>query len=69
MKNVNYNVLKVLHTELDNLWRIEKHYLKDAKKSRCDCPKILKVIQKDAKRHIDMLRRELGAHHKSDKLA
>lgn len=69
MKNVNYNVLKVLHTELDNLWRIEKHYLKDAKKCRCGCSKLLKEIQKDAKRHIDMLRKELGAHHKADKLA
>lgn len=69
MKNVNYNVLKVLHSELDNLWRIEKHYLKDAKKAKCGCVKLLKEIRKDAKRHVDVLRKEVAAHARTDKLA
>jgi hypothetical protein len=69
MKNVNYNVLKLLHNQLDDLWRIEKHYLKDAKSTKCDCGRLLKTMQKDMKRNIEMLKRELAAHHKRDKLA
>lgn len=69
MKNVNYNVLKLLHNQLDDLWRIEKHYLKDAQGSRCQCAKLLKSMQAGLKKNIAALRKELGAHHKKDKLA
>jgi len=69
MKNVNYNVLKLLHNQLDDLWRIERHYLKDAKGARCNCPKLLKTMQKEMKRNIEMLKKELVAHHKKNKLA
>ncbi|MBI4138806.1 hypothetical protein HY479_01510 [Candidatus Uhrbacteria bacterium] len=69
MKNTNYNVLKLLHNQLDDLWRIEKHYLKDAKKSKCGCPGILKTMRADLKKNVEMLKKELGTHHKMDKLA
>jgi len=69
MKNVNYNLLKVLHGKLDNAWRIEKHYLRDAAKGCTRCRTILKRIWTDDKRTIEALRVELAAHVKSDKLS
>ncbi len=69
MKNTNYNVLKLLHGTLDNLWRIEKHYLKDAKGGTCNCGKLLKQMQKDLTKQADALRAELSAHMKADRLS
>lgn len=68
MKNTNYNVLKLLHNQLDDLWRIERHYIKDAKGSRCNCPKILAHMQKQLKGNIELLKKEMIAHHKQNKL-
>jgi len=68
MKNINYNVLKLLHNQLDDLWRIERHYLKDAKGTRCSCSKLLQSMQKDMKRNIEALKKELVKHHKMNKL-
>jgi hypothetical protein len=69
MKNANYNVLKLLHLTLDNLWRIEKHYLKDARGAKCDCGRMLKTMHGDLKRHAEALKKELARHHKKDGLA
>jgi len=69
MKNVNYNVIKLLHSALDSAWRIEKHYIKDAKGSKCGCGKLLKGMRADLERHVESLKKELGAHHKMNKLA
>ncbi len=66
MKNCNYNLLKVLHGKLDNVWRIEKHYLGDAGGLDCDCGNILKNIVDDDRKHIAQLEKEL-ARHISDK--
>ena len=68
MKNTNYNVLKLLHETLDNLWRIEKHYLNDAKSCSCECGKLMKTMQKDLAKHADMLKKELASHQESDQL-
>ncbi|MBU1032479.1 MAG: hypothetical protein ABII13_00690 [Patescibacteria group bacterium] len=69
MKNVNYNLLKLLHNQLDDLWRIEKHYAKDAKRTKCNCLKLLQKMRKEMQANIDALKKELIAHHKTDKLA
>lgn len=69
MKNTNYNVLKLLHSELDNLWRIEKHYAADAKNAPCKCKDVLKILQTDMKKHIEALKKELEQHYKTDNLA
>lgn len=69
MKNVNYNVIKLLHNQLDDLWRIEKHYQKDAKKTKCGCAKLLATMRNDLKKNVVLLKEELGSHHKTDKLA
>ncbi len=68
MKNVNYNLLKVLHGKLDNVWRIEKHYVRDATKGCKKCQTILKKIWSDDQKHIAALRTELATHVKKDKL-
>jgi len=63
MKNANYNLVKVLLSELDDAWRIEKHYLGDAKEFGCDdCHKILSEIHADTEKHINMLRDEIAKH-------
>lgn len=68
MKNANYNLIKVLLSELDDAWRIEKHYLEDAKKFGCnDCEKILKEIHENTEKHIKMLRDEIARHSEEGK--
>lgn len=69
MKNVNYNVLKLLHNQLDDLWRIERHYQKDAKGCRCGCAQLLKSMRSQLKKNVESLKKELAAHHKMNKLA
>lgn len=68
MRNANYNLVKLLLNKLDDSWRVEKHYEKDAREMSCkDCQKILKRILDVDKRHIEMLRRELAKHIKTKK--
>lgn len=69
MKNINYNVLKLLHNQLDDLWRIERHYLKDVKGCKCGCSRILRGMQAQLKKNVEALKKELGTHHKMNKLA
>jgi hypothetical protein len=66
MQNINYNLIKMLHTKLDDLWRIENYYLRDAQKVKStSCVKILKEIQRDVKKHIALLSAELARHIKN----
>ena len=69
MKNINYNLIKLLHCSLDDTWRIEKHYLKDVKGNCKECTELLKKIDRDINNHIKILRNELIRHFKKDKLA
>ncbi|MDH4330244.1 MAG: hypothetical protein OEV93_01710 [Candidatus Moranbacteria bacterium] len=62
MKNYNYNLIKLLHISLDNAWRIEQHYLKDAADLDCDCSKILEEMKSDAEKHIEALSKEIKKH-------
>ena len=63
MRNFNYNLIKMLHGKLDDLWRIEKFYLRDAKASKSkSCEKMLEVMHQDIKKHIAMLQKEIGRH-------
>lgn len=68
MTNVNYNLLKFLHNTLDDLWRLEKFYVKDAEEENCaKCKEILESIKADVERHIGMLKEELVNHVKEEK--
>ncbi|EKD23685.1 MAG: hypothetical protein ACD_81C00194G0001 [uncultured bacterium] len=59
MKNINYDLLKLLHTKLDTVWRLEKHYIEDAEKVQCHSVDALKQILEDDKKHIAMLNEEI----------
>ncbi len=59
MKNVNYNLVKLLLSKMDNAWRLENYYIKDAMEAGCHSREVLKEILQDEKRHIDMLRKEI----------
>jgi len=59
MKNINYDLIKLLHTTLDTIWRLENHYIEDAEKVKCHSVPALKQILEDAKRHAEMLREEI----------
>lgn len=63
MKNENYNLIKMLHNSLDDLWRVEKFYHRDSKKSKCtSCAGIYEMMKKDIKKHIDLLQKEIASH-------
>lgn len=67
MKNANYNLVKMLLAKLDDTWRLERHYAKDAEDLGCKgCQSILeKILEADAE-HAEMLRRELSRHMKDN---
>ncbi|MBI5742792.1 MAG: hypothetical protein HZA25_03060 [Candidatus Niyogibacteria bacterium] len=59
MKNINYNLLKLLHTKLDTIWRLEKHYLADAETAQCHSAACLATILEEDKKHAAALREEI----------
>ncbi|TAL19389.1 hypothetical protein EPN90_03510 [Patescibacteria group bacterium] len=63
MRNENYNLLKLLHNSLDDQWRLEKHYLKDAKKCGCkSCSMLLGKLRNQLTVNIAALQKELAMH-------
>ena len=44
---------------LDKVWRLEKHYIKDAQKIKCHSVVALKKMLKDEKLHTAMLIEEI----------
>lgn len=59
MKNINYDLVKLLHTSLDKIWRLEKHYIKDAEEAKCHSAGALKKMLEEEKRHAEMLAKEI----------
>lgn len=59
MKNINYDLLKLLHVKLDNVWRLEKYYIQDAEEAKCHSVPALKKILTEEKNHADMLAQEI----------
>jgi len=59
MKNINYDLLKLLHTKLDTVWRLEKHYIEDADKAQCHSIGAMKQILEEDKKQIAMLNEEI----------
>ncbi|MCL5733270.1 MAG: hypothetical protein M1334_01220 [Patescibacteria group bacterium] len=60
MKNINYDLIKLLHTSLDKIWRLEKHYIKDAVDAKHDPAKLKKMLEEEEK-HAKMLVGEIKA--------
>lgn len=68
MKNANYNLVKMLLMKLDDHWRVDKHYARDAKELGCKgCMDVLKTIIEDDAEHAELLRAELARHVKEKK--
>lgn len=67
MKNYNYDLVKMLFAALDDSYRIEKYYLKDAE-ACSHCAESFKKMKEDIDGHIEMLRQELIRHAKEDTL-
>jgi len=59
MKNINYDLVKLLHTSLDKIWRLENHYVKDAEAAQCHSAGALKQMLEDEKKHVQMLKDEI----------
>jgi len=64
MKNLHYDLVKLLHSKLDNVWRLEKHYLKDAKEC-VRCRALFGKLLKAEKDGLEMLKKELTEHGKT----
>ena len=60
MKNINYDLVKLLHSKLDNVHRLEKFYVNDANKAKCHSLPALKQILEEEKKHVEMLRDEIA---------
>lgn len=59
MKDVNYDLVKLLHSTLDIVWRLEHHYIKDAEAVKCHSVPALQLILEDEKKHARMLSDEI----------
>lgn len=59
MKNINYDLLKLLHTKLDTVWRLEKHYIGDAEVAKCHSVGAMEKMVEEEKQHIIMLNTEI----------
>jgi hypothetical protein len=60
VKNENYNLIKLLHNKLDDVWRIEKHYRDDAV---CEgCRELLDKILEADRQNVELLVAELRKH-------
>jgi len=59
MQNVNYDLIKLLHVTLDNVWRLENHYVKDANEAKCHSVPALENILEEEKKHAEMLMQEI----------
>ncbi|MBU0624996.1 hypothetical protein KKF05_01495 [Patescibacteria group bacterium] len=67
MKNVNYNLAKLLLSKMDNVWRLENYYVRDAEAENCHSLAALREILQDEKRHIELLRQEVAKRCGSSK--
>jgi hypothetical protein len=59
MKNVNYNLIKSLHNSLDDMWRLEKFYVKDAKAAKCHSEAFMKKMLDSRKKEVEQLAKEI----------
>ena len=67
MKNINYDLLKMLHNTLDDIWRLEKYYIRDAQKAKCHSVVALKEMLKNEKRSAELLQKEIKLRVKAGK--
>lgn len=59
MKDINYDLVKLLYNKLDVVARLEQNCIKDAEEAKCHSLPALKEILKDEQRHVDMIAEEI----------
>lgn len=59
MQNINYDLLKLLHGTLDNVWRLEKYYVNDAEAAKCHSLPFMKQMLETEKKHAEQLQAEI----------
>lgn len=59
MKNINYDLVKLLHMKLDSVWRLEKYYINDANVAKCHSLPALEQMLEDDKKHVKALQEEI----------
>jgi len=65
MKNLHYDLVKLLLSASDTEWRISKHYLEDSEE--CEgCREVLEKIKNDAAEHARLLTDEIEKHGKME---
>ena len=66
MKNLNYDLVKLLQSKLDNSWRLKNFYCKDARDEKSESINILKQILEDEERHIILIKKEIEKRVKNN---
>lgn len=59
MKNINYDLIKLLHMSLDKIWRLEKYYIADAETAKCHSLPVLRNMLEEERVHAALLREEI----------
>jgi hypothetical protein len=66
MKNINYDLVKLLQSKLDNSWRLKNFYCKDATNEQSESLDVLNQILEDENRHIKLLKKEIEKRIKNN---
>lgn len=59
LKDINYDLIELLHTKLDTVAKLEEHFVEDAKVAKCHSEPALKKILQDEKEHAKALAEEI----------
>ena len=52
--------------KLDNVWRLEKFYIRDANEARCHSVSALEKMLEDERKHVKVLQDEIKVRIKAD---
>jgi hypothetical protein len=67
MKDINYDLVKLLHKKLDTIAQLERHYIKDAEEARCHSVDALRQILSDERQHAEVLAQEISLRSEAGK--
>jgi hypothetical protein len=67
MKDINYDLVKLLHKKLDTICQLERHYIDDAVKARCHSEAALRQILEEERAHVEVLAQEISMRSEAGK--
>ncbi|HEU4715276.1 MAG TPA: hypothetical protein VFS14_00410 [Candidatus Saccharimonadales bacterium] len=67
MKDINYDLVKLLHKKLDTIAQLERHYINDAVKAKCHSAEALRRILEDERAHVEVLAQEISMRSEAGK--